>query len=194
MSVLVLHDEQNLWDPETSSDGATWEVDSAVAALGAQLEVIGVPHAGSRRAYEYVGDGLDAHVARLLAIVADAAQPVGVGGSSFGAYASLYAWARHPSVFTRVLAMSPALWVRRERIFEAVGRVDGRGARVWIDVGGDEHPDPAYLDEYLRGYEEMRALLVERGCEVGGYLDQGAIHHETAWAHRLPGALRFLYA
>jgi predicted alpha/beta superfamily hydrolase len=39
----------------------------------------------------------------------------------------------------------------------------------------------------------MRALLVEKGCEVGGYRDPEAIHHESAWAQRLPEALRFLY-
>jgi predicted alpha/beta superfamily hydrolase len=95
--------------------------------------------------------------------------------------------------FTRVLAMSPALWVRRERLFDAVGRADvAPGTRVWIDVGGRE--SPARQEEYERGYAEMRQLLIEKGCRVGGYRDADAVHHETAWAHRLPEALYFLYA
>ena len=77
--------------------------------LGTPLTIVALPNANERRSWEYVGDGLDAHVERLLQVVANADDPIGVGGSSFGAYASLYAWARHPNVFTRVLAMSPAL-------------------------------------------------------------------------------------
>ena len=193
MSTLVLHDEQNLRDPDTSTDGTTWELDAAVASLGIPLEVITFPHAGKLRAHEYVGAGLDEHVDKVLARLDGATEPVGIGGSSFGAYASLYAWAREPGVFTRVLAMSPALWVNRDRLFDAVAAVDGRGARVWIDVGGRESADPVLQERYRAGYADMRALLVERGCDVGGYLDPDAIHHESAWARRLPEALRFLY-
>jgi predicted alpha/beta superfamily hydrolase len=180
VSTIVFHDAQTL--PE-------WHVEEA-APPG--LHVVALPNAGELRSWEYVGDGLDAHVETVVAAAAGASEPVGVGGSSFGAYASLYAWARHPTVFTRVLAMSPALWVRRERVFEAVGAAaPAPGTRVWIDVGGRESPD--HQAEYEAGYAEMRALLEAKGCAVGGFHDPEATHHETAWAKRLPEALRFLY-
>jgi predicted alpha/beta superfamily hydrolase len=163
-----------------------------VATLATPLRVLSVPNAGERRSWEYVGEGLDEHVERLVRVVDGAPAPLGVGGSSFGAYASLYAWALHPDRFTRVLAMSPALWVRRERVFGAVARaVPAPGTRVWIDVGGRE--SERFQREYERGYEEIRALLEQRGCRVGGYRDPEAVHHETAWATRLPHALRFLF-
>jgi S-formylglutathione hydrolase FrmB len=193
MATLVLHDAQNLRDPATLSDGTTWELDAAVESLGVPLDVRAYPHAGERRTWEYVGDGLDEHMARVLADVCDAAAPVGVGGSSFGAYASLYLWARNTDVFSRVLAMSPALWVNRDRVFAAVSAADGRGTRVWIDVGGRESSTPEVQERYRASYDDMRALLLARGCDVGGYLDPDAIHHESAWAERLPEALRFLY-
>jgi predicted alpha/beta superfamily hydrolase len=181
VSTIVFHDAQTL--PE-------WHVEEA-APEG--LHVIALPNAGDGRSWEYVGDGLDAHVEKLVAAVAGASAPVGVGGSSFGAYASLYAWALHPGVFTRVLAMSPALWVRRERVFDAVAAAEpAAGTRVWIDVGGRE--SPRFQAEYDAGYAEMRALLLEKGCLVGGVRDPEARHHESAWAVRLPNALRFLYA
>jgi predicted alpha/beta superfamily hydrolase len=193
MPTIVLHDEQNLRDPKTSTDGTTWELDAALAHVPG-LEAITFPHAGKQRAHEYVGDGLDAHMARVLARVEGASAPLGIGGSSFGAYASLYVWAKNTDRFTRVLAMSPALWVNRDRLFDTVGRADGRGTRVWIDVGGRESQDPVYQERYAESYREMRALLEERGCDVGGYFDPDAIHHESAWAGRLPEALRYLYA
>jgi predicted alpha/beta superfamily hydrolase len=154
--------------------------------------VLSLPNAGELRSWEYVGDGLDAHVEKVLGAVDGASEPVGVGGSSFGAYASLYAWAQHPHVFTRVLAMSPALWVRRERLFDAVAAATpAPGTRVWIDVGGRE--SERWQDRYEAGYREMRELLVALGCVVGGYVDPDAVHHETAWAARLPAALQFLF-
>jgi predicted alpha/beta superfamily hydrolase len=181
VSTIVLHDAQNL---------GAWRAEEA---LPGGVTLLSVPHAGAQRAWEYVGDGLDAHVDRVAALVADATEPIGVGGSSFGAYASLYAWAHHPTLFTRVLAMSPALWVRRGRLFDAVrAATPTPGTRVWIDVGGRESPE--HQAEYDRGYTDMRELLLERGCEIGGYRDPEGVHHETAWAERLPEALRYLFS
>jgi predicted alpha/beta superfamily hydrolase len=180
VSTIVLHDAQNLH---------AWRADEA---LPEGVTLLSIPHAGAQRAWEYVGDGLDAHVERVVALVAGASEPIGVGGSSFGAYASLYAWALRPALFTRVLAMSPALWVRRDRLFDAVrATTPAAGTRVWIDVGGRESPD--HQAEYERGYAEMRDLLRERGVDVGGFRDPEGVHHETAWADRLPDALRFLF-
>ena len=180
MSTIVLHDAQNLH---------AWRAEQA---LPDGVTLLSVPHAGAQRAWEYVGDGLDAHVERVVALVADATEPIGVGGSSFGAYASLYAWTQHPTLFTRVLAMSPALWVRRDRLFDAVRTATpSQGTRVWIDVGGRESAE--HQTEYDRGYAEMRDLLRERGCDVGGFREADGIHNESAWAERLPDALRFLF-
>jgi predicted alpha/beta superfamily hydrolase len=180
VSTILLHDAQNL---------GAWRAEEA---LPEGVTLLSVPHAGAQRAWEYVGDGLDAHVERVLALVEGASRPIGVGGSSFGAYASLYTWALHPQVFTRVIAMSPALWVRRDRLFEALrAATPAPGTRVWIDVGGRESPE--HQAEYDRGYAEARDLLLELGCEVGGFRDPEGIHHETAWAERLPAALRFLF-
>jgi predicted alpha/beta superfamily hydrolase len=180
VSTIVLHDAQNL---------GAWRAEEA---LPEGVTLLSVPHAGAQRAWEYVGDGLDAHVARVVALVADATEPLGVGGSSFGAYASLYAWAQYPTLFTRVLAMSPALWVRRGRLFDAVRTATPvPGTRVWIDVGGRESTE--HQAEYDSGYADTRELLLDRGCEIGGFRDPEGIHHETAWAERLPEALRFLF-
>jgi predicted alpha/beta superfamily hydrolase len=181
VSTIVFHDEQTL--PE-------WNVD---AALPDGVRALSVPNAGEQRAWEYVGDGLDAHVERLVDVVCDAERPVGVAGSSFGAYASLYAWAQHPQLFTRVLAMSPALWVNRDRLFDAVERVQpAPGTRVWIDVGGRE--TERFQAGYDQSYADMRELLERKGITVGGYRDDEGIHHESAWASRLPEAMQFLFA
>jgi predicted alpha/beta superfamily hydrolase len=150
--------------------------------------VLALPNAGDRRSWEYVGDGLDAHVERLVRVVEGADAPVGVAGSSFGAYASLYAWTLYPHVFTRVLAMSPALWVREERLLDALRGVEpAPGTRVWVDIGGRE------AQRSQERYHELRALLASTGASVDGRLEPEADHSESAWAARLPDALRFLF-
>lgn len=204
--VVYLHDAQNLFDVDLSNAGE-WRVDETLtmlAAEGIELIAIGLPHAGALRAHEYVGRGLDEHVTRLVRrvkLVVDhdfrTTGPTGIGGSSFGAYASLYAWARRPDVFSRVLVMSPAFFGDRARIFDAVAAAGASdGARIWLDVGGREHEDERYRTEYLNGHREMTKLLQGCGFGAAGLRSEvhlEAVHHESAWAERLPEALRFLF-
>jgi hypothetical protein len=75
--------------------------------------------------------------------------------------------------------------------------------KLYLDVGTDELKDvppeqqrPGVTSEvYLNDARRMRDLLVAKGYEVDGDLlyveEEGAPHHETAWARRLPAALRF---
>jgi predicted alpha/beta superfamily hydrolase len=202
---LYLHDAQNLFDADLSSSGE-WRVDETLtelAADGLELIAVGIPHAGVLRSHEYVGRGLDEHVHRLVHRVKPLVDgdfrtggPTGVGGSSFGAYASLYAWAAHPRTFSRVLAMSPAFFGDRPRIFAALADADPADARIWVDVGGREHDDPRIRDEYLDGVRAMTELLRGRGFDersLRSEVHPAAVHHESAWAERLPAAIRHLF-
>lgn len=200
---LYLHDGQNLFDRDLSN-GLEWQVDetlTALAAEGLELIAVGLPHAGVLRVHEYAGRGLDDHVRRLLDVkdVVEATfrtrEPAGVGGSSAGAHASVYAWARHPRLFTRVLAMSPAFWADHDRVFGAVEGADPAGARIWLDVGGRESVEPAKNDAYLHVHREMTELLRAHGLgdDLRSVVEPEAVHDEAAWAARLPAALRFLY-
>lgn len=194
--LLLLHDAQNLW----AADG--WRAAEALDALAAEglpLIAAALPHAGVLRTTEYVGRGLEEHVARLLrakAIVDTdfrTAPVAGVGGSSAGAYAALYAWALHPRAFGRVLALSTPLFCDPPRLRAALTPTPDPGARVWLDVGGRESDDPVRRAAYLTGHAEVAELLRPLGDRLHAEVVAEAVHDEGAWAARLPAALRFLF-
>jgi predicted alpha/beta superfamily hydrolase len=201
---LYLHDAQNLFD-EATAGGADWRVDEALTALageGLPLIAVGLPHAGVLRRDEYMGSGLDRHVGRLLAAkrIVDAdfrtAELAGVGGSSAGANASLYAWALHPRVFRRVLAMSSALFADPERLPAALEAAELGDVRIWLDAGDEEGPPPERRDAFLESRRALAELLAGRGLgddRLHTEVVPGASHHETAWADRFPAAVRFLF-
>ncbi len=214
--VLYLHDAQNLFDEATSNDGE-WRVDETMESLAAEgLEwiVVGLPHAGRQRADEYVparhprfgGGRADDHVEFLLGTAKPLVDSTlrtrpgraatALGGSSFGALISLYAFFARPRAFSRVLAMSLALGWAGKELFETI-RVSGHvPGRLWLDVGDNEVPGSRpRTRRYVTELEETAALLRTQGYgedELRVLVDPGAVHHEREWARRLPDALRFL--
>jgi predicted alpha/beta superfamily hydrolase len=205
--VLYMHDGQNLFDDATANDGE-WQVDETMEQLareGIEAVVVGVPSAGALRPYEYGAGGADAYLAFLVEtvrpLVGDAfdvdatREATGIGGSSFGGVISFHALAAHPDVFGFAALMSPTFWWNGERDFEWAEQLDPT-ARVYLDVGDEEFPELDGVPQaYVRSFERMEALLRRRGFDeerLLAVLDRGGLHHETAWARRLPDALRFL--
>ncbi|MBN1200952.1 MAG: alpha/beta hydrolase [Anaerolineae bacterium] len=131
----------------------------------------------------------------------------GIMGSSMGGLISLYAYVHCPDVFGLAGIMSPAFWFADDdAIFTCVARAPFLPGKLYLDVGTAEMEDvppdarhsgvtsQVYLDDARR----MRELLLSKGYREERDLlyveEAGAVHHESAWARRLPGALRFLLA
>ena len=155
----------------------------------------------------------------------------GIGGSSMGGLIALYAGLTRPDVFSRVLAMSPAVWFAEGGA--AAGDGGGRGSgrawlaanqlladlraraplprnvRFYVDVGTNERSrdtDPGVVHAdgrpvtYPQAYVEGAQAAVE-ALRAGGVpeanvkyvVDQGAVHHESAWSRRLADAVLWLY-
>jgi predicted alpha/beta superfamily hydrolase len=210
--VVYMHDGQNLFDPATSYAGH-WELAATLAyhALeGLEAIVVGIPNMGRRRRYEYSpfrdplhgGGGGDRYLQFLcetlkpridaaFPTLADAASTA-VAGSSLGGLISLYALFRRPHTFGVAGVLSPALWFAGGAIFDYVRQAAGPGGRIYLDIGTAEGEDE------LREVRRLRDLLVERGFRPGHDLvyveDEGADHHESAWARRLRDTLPYLVA
>ena len=208
--VVYMHDGQNLFDPATSYAGH-WELAATLAyhALeGLEAIVVGIPNMGRRRRYEYSpfrdplhgGGGGDRYLRFLCETLKpriDAAFPTltdaastAVAGSSLGGLISLYALFRRPGTFGVAGVLSPALWFAGGAIFDYVRQAPCPGGRIYLDIGTAEG------DDELREVRRLRDLLVERGFRPGHDLvyveDQGADHHERAWARRLRDTLPYL--
>jgi predicted alpha/beta superfamily hydrolase len=222
--VLYLLDGQNLFDACLSDvSHREWGVDETVDRLIAErvippLIVVGIDHAGKDRAREYlpykdyVGNPGMAEPAgkRFPDFLTDEVMPVvearyrtlpghantGIGGSSYGGVAALYALLAKPRVFGYGLIESPTMWIGMGQLVRDTGPLAAMPVRVYFGFGGREGDDP-------RMVERMTALIriVEANFRAAGYddtnfrfvVDPEAAHNEDAWAKRLPAALTFLF-
>ena len=211
--VLYVFDGQNVFDDAPSYAGG-WHLHRAVCALakraGRAPVVVGVEHGGEARIAELSPWGtargasrtdalLDWMVGTLAPLVqgefrvSSAPGEVGIGGSSLGGLAALYAHFRSPELFGLVLAMSPSLWVGRGRIFAyAASRPKPWTSRIYLDAGGLEGGGGM-----LRAAERLAGDLRARGWDDGALRFVAAkrgTHSEKSWRRRAPGALTFLFA
>lgn len=211
--VAYMFDGQNLFGDAGSFSGG-WHVHRLMderAAKGKIVPiVVGIHHGGAHRMEDLspwgIGRGHKGHadatldwvVGTLRRFVAEDLRALPgpehtlIGGSSLGGLAALYAGFRHPDVFGRVLAMSPAIWVHRGALLDhaRTARLQ-RGCRFYVDAGGREGAGMLPLAERLA------AILEQRGLVQGEHLmwrpDQRGSHNERNWERRLPKAIRFLY-
>jgi predicted alpha/beta superfamily hydrolase len=223
--VLYLNDGQNLFDASTSVyNPVEWQVDEAVTQLIAarripEIIVVGVDNAGRRdRASEYLPypdeylhppvpsprgkDYPDFLIKEVMPFINQhyrtqtGPQNTGVGGSSYGAAAALYAAMTRPGVFGRVLLESPSLYISNERLLKESVGMSQSTARLYVGIGtketGGEAGDREAVElikkfgDGLRraGFDERRLLVV---------IEEGGTHREDVWGRRLPRALEFLY-
>ena len=222
--VLYLLDGQNLFDACLSDvSHREWGVDETVYRLVREgrippIIVVGVDHAGSGRVHEYLPykdfpgnpDMPDPAGRRLPGFLAGEVMPLvdglyrtlpghgstGIGGSSYGGAAALYALLARPGVFGYGLVESPALHVGMGQLVRDTRPLIALPRRVFIGFGGRE-TEPPEVNAKLLGL----VRLVEANFREAGYDDRGirvvvepeARHNEDAWAGRLPGALEFLF-
>ncbi len=131
----------------------------------------------------------------------------GIAGSSMGGLISHYGFLKYPEVFGFCGAFSTAYWFGNEGLLKTTHMTAQGVGQIYMDVGTQEGPTLAYWlpvdtpdlhDEYVRGVQALRNSLIAGGYRSGVSLlyveETGAMHNETAWARRLPSALRFLLA
>jgi len=216
--LLLLNDGQNVFTrPLTVGSAVKWRADEAAAAVAPRLAIVAIDHTGRSRARDYLlyPDRIDRLARRprgeryvafvvdeLLAWIARAypalAVPrhLGIGGSSYGAVSALATVMLRPGTFDRLLVESPALYVADRRILDDATRVAAWPERIAIGCGTAESRS---ADESLRVLDDALALAATlRSKGLGDdrlrvRVDDGARHHESAWAARLPATLRFLF-
>lgn len=219
--VFYLNDGQNLFEPSTSFTGVEWQVDEAAERLirEGQVEpviIVGIDNAGKDRFREYMPHrSLNPVMLRVQGNrypnflikeimpfvgrnyrVASGPENTGLGGSSLGALISLYTATVHPGWFGRLLVESPSLWASNRQMIRESRSVKQWPERIFLATGtaeaGREDRDRSMVDDVreLAGIFR-RAGLDDRHLKL--VIDEGATHHESAWARRFPEALLFLF-
>lgn len=219
--VLYLNDGQNLFEAATSFTGIEWQVDETGDRLIREgvvppMIIVGVDNAGRARIREYMPHRslhpmmMRAHGTRYPAFlfkevfpfmarnyrVATGPENTGLGGSSLGALISLYTAAVRPGVIGRLLLESPSLWASNRQLIRQSRGVKRWPERVFLATGtaeaGRQDKDQSMVDDV----RELAAILRRAGLDdtrLRLVIDDGASHHETAWARRFPEALAFLF-
>jgi enterochelin esterase-like enzyme len=229
--VLYLNDGQNLFDSATAVlNPREWRVDETVRALVAAghippLIVVGIDNAGRRGRFREYFPYVDPYLrppepdpqGRLYPeFLVDEVIPFiearyrtrrepehrGIGGSSAGALAAIYAAVTRPGVFGRLLVESPSLYVDDAHVFRDAAGVRVWPGRIWLGVGTNEgsrpgcRPDAAAEPELVRDVRRFAQLLRAAGVDssrVRVTVVPCAVHDEVAWGARFPAALTFLF-
>jgi predicted alpha/beta superfamily hydrolase len=219
--VFYLNDGQNLFEAATSFTGIEWQVDETGERLIREgvvppMIIVGMDNAAKARIREYMPHRslhpmmMRAHGTRYPAFlfkevfpfmarnyrVATGPENTGLGGSSLGALISLYTAAVRPGVIGRLLLESPSLWASNRQLIRQSRGVKRWPERVFLATGtaeaGRQDKDQSMVDDV----RELAAILRRAGLDdtrLSFVIDDGAAHHESAWAGRFPGALAFLF-
>ena len=184
--------------------------------------VVGIDHAGEKRSSEYLPypdpnhkqfgtpdekdvRGKDYATFLLTEVmpfvekkyrVSRGAMNTGIGGSSYGGVASLYTVLQHPGIFGHVLIESPVLGVGDGKLLEDAEQAKQLPQRMFVAIGTSETKDPDYNAQLVKNVEELQTILRKKGMgpdRLKVVVEEGAVHNEGAWSHRLPQALIFLY-
>lgn len=220
--VLYLQDGQNVFEKLPTAPGE-WEADETATRLIAEGEIepiiiVGIPNGGAVRIQEYLPVEVfnvasprgEAYVDFLIREVVPRVERAfrvkagpentAIGGSSLGATISLYAAAKHPDIFGKVLVESEPVFAESEKFRSLLESEARRLHRVYIGVGGHEiEKEPAGSpanEKYVQSARDLDALLKRKGLADPDrklVIDPDATHTESAWAKRLPIALKFLF-
>jgi predicted alpha/beta superfamily hydrolase len=218
---LYLNDGQNLFEAAISFTGVEWQVDETSDRLIREgvvppMIIVGIDNGGKDRLREYMPYRslqpirLRAQGSRYANFLmrevmpfidrgyraAPGAQNTGLGGSSLGALIALYTAVSRPNVIGRLLLESPSLWASNRQIIRRSRKIQRWPERIFLATGtaeaGRKDKDQSMVDDV----RELAAILRRAGLDdqrLKLVVDEGALHHESAWAKRFPNALTFLF-
>ena len=198
-----------------------WQVDETADRLIREgvvppLIIVGIDNTGRDRIREYMPHRslypmmLRAHGTRYPSFlfkevipfvarnyrVASGPENTGLGGSSLGALIALYTAAVRPGAIGRLLLESPSLWASNRQLIRQSRGVKRWPERIFLATGtaeaGRKDKDQSIVDDV----RELAAILRRAGLDdtrLRLIVDDGASHHESAWARRFPEALAFLF-
>jgi len=219
--VLYLNDGQNLFEAATSFTGVEWQVDETGDRLIREgvvppMMVVGIDNTGRGRIREYMPhrslhpmmlrvqgsrypNFLIKEVMPFVARnyrVALGPENTGLGGSSLGALIALYTAAVRPGVIGRLLLESPSLWASNRQIIRESRDIKRWPERVFLAMGTAEAGRTDRNQSMVDDVREFAGILRRAGLSdkrLMFVIDEGATHHESAWARRFPDALSFLF-
>ncbi|MCO6512708.1 MAG: esterase family protein [Aridibacter famidurans] len=124
-----------------------------------------------------------------------------LGGSSYGALIALYSALEKPELFGSLLLESPSFYVSDAKVLTMAETAEKLPLKVYLGVGTNEMgakecDDDSDGGEAVTDLRRLESILKRKGLSQGSLkvvVEKCAVHHEDAWAKRLPEALKFLF-
>ena len=114
-----------------------------------------------------------------------------IAGSSMGGLMSLYAVTAYNDVFSRAAALSPSVWLVRERMAPLIRKTEfAPGTVVYMDYGSREMGNHQGM---LHCFADAALALMERGVHVTSRIVPNGDHCEACWEEQIPFFMRILF-
>lgn len=155
------------------------------------------------RTYAYYANEVAPFIRQYYRVLNGRANTAVCGSSMGGLFSAYIAW-EHSEFAQNYAVMSPSFWITRDHslapessmaIVERFRTGQPRDVRFWLDTGTLD--GYSYGDDGRHETAIARDALLKNGYVEGDnfryYLDEGAVHHESAWAARLDKVFKFLF-
>lgn len=107
-----------------------------------------------------------------------------IAGSSMGGLMSLYAVTACNDVFSRAAALSPSVWLVRDKMAPLIRKTEfAPGTVVYMDYGSREMGNHAGM---LRAFADTAQALMEKGVWVTSRIVPNGDHCEACWEEQIP--------
>ena len=212
MSVLYMHDGQNLFDQKTSFAGE-WNVDETLQTfantLCQEMIVVGIDNGGAERINElapwrneaYNGGGKGEAYAQFIInelkpaidanfITDPSREATYTAGSSLGGLMSAYLVLKHGDVFSRAGIFSPAFWFNQSELLELISTQEKNDFSNIYMTAGEQESEKMIKDMVL-----FRDQMEGKGYETGDiqiHAVTNAEHNEKNWSQQFPAFFEWL--
>lgn len=217
--VLYMQDGQNVFNQSTSW-GSEWGVDETLEQMtldepALETIVVAIDSGGDQRNNEYnftinaeygfggKGDAYAAFLSETLKPYIDShyrtlpePEHTMIGGSSFGAYISLYTSIRYPAQFGRVGGISFVMWQDNGAIVQLIRQsVISPKLRIYLSIGELETDNSDFNRVAYEQVLLVRQTLIEAGIAENlirlDVIPDGT-HHESTWGQLFAEVHRWL--
>ena len=114
-----------------------------------------------------------------------------IAGSSMGGLMSLYAVTAYNQVFSRAAALSPSVWLVRNKMLPLLRKIElSPDTVIYMDYGSREMDNHAGM---MRCFLNTASILTEKGAFVTSRIVPNGDHCEACWEEQIPIFMQILF-
>jgi predicted alpha/beta superfamily hydrolase len=160
---------------------------------------IAVPQGRADQTFAYYRNDVAPTIQNKFRVLTGREHTATCGSSMGGLFSTYIAW-QYPDFAQQHAIVSPAYWIERDRngrfpTIEHLKHTPPPHVRLWLDSGTQDSPGQGDdgLPETTAARDALLANSFTLGPDFQFFVEDGAVHNESAWAKRLPQIFQFLF-